>query len=355
MQIKANLGGFSTAWTIVVDRVRGGLDRDAVAGINLGKNNRAIDAGSVIVTPGPERVGASRLEMHIAAADPDADGPVHLPPLTGQTPVDFIERVDRYVQAEPALRLRMAIGETPPAHPERLVDIERELKLLAEHTKEQRPGPPPDCMVTPTWAAARTEQAELVRRRAARTALDHYTLAMALRHGGRRTRYELATLFERATAENSAGALSTETCKSLLALLTPAGDAEPVAERPPRRLHETTLTDLASISEPELAAATPTCGCATRPSHGPRWYAASSRPTVAAAAPSRDRSCTRTGRTTCPSVRSQSPATRSRLAPPPAPRARRWSGSTPTTSHCASRWAAPTAPTSTSATTSPAT
>lgn len=72
MQIKANLGGFSTAWAIVVDRVRGGFDRDALAGINLGKNNRAIDAGSVIVTPGAERVGASRLEMHIAAADPDA-------------------------------------------------------------------------------------------------------------------------------------------------------------------------------------------------------------------------------------------------------------------------------------------
>ena len=34
---------------------------------------------------------------------------------------------------------------------------------------------------------------------------------------------------------------------------------------------------------------------------------------------------------------------------------RRWSGSTPTTSRCASRWAAPAAPTSTSATTSPAT
>lgn len=54
---------------------------------------------------------------------------MHLPPLTGQTPVYFIERVDRYVQAEPALRLRMAIGETLPAHPERLVDIERELNL----------------------------------------------------------------------------------------------------------------------------------------------------------------------------------------------------------------------------------
>lgn len=72
MQIKASLGGFSTAWAVVVDRVRDGFDRDALAGINLGKNNRAIDVGSVIVTPGTERVGASRLEMHIAAADPDA-------------------------------------------------------------------------------------------------------------------------------------------------------------------------------------------------------------------------------------------------------------------------------------------
>ena len=113
---------------------------------------------------------------------------MHLPPLTGQTPVYFIERVDRYVQAEPALRLRMAIGETLPTHPERLVDIERELNLQTEHTKEQRPGPRPTAWSRghgrphapsrPSWCAGS----------AARAALDYYTLAMVLRHGGRLTR-----------------------------------------------------------------------------------------------------------------------------------------------------------------------
>ena len=181
---------------------------------------------------------------------------MRLPASTDQTPVDFLERVDRYVQAEPALRLRMALGETAPAHPERLVDIERELTLLAEHARERRPGPPPDCAVAPTWAAARAEQAELARRRDARAALD-YTLAMVLRHDGRSRRYDLATLLDRAADENAAGALSTATRKELLALLTPAGDAEPVAARPPRRFHETRLTDLGGSFEPELAAGHP--------------------------------------------------------------------------------------------------
>ena len=257
MQIKANLGGFNAAWAVVADRVRGGFDRDAFAGINLGKNDRAIDAGSVIVAAGPERAGAPRLGLYIAAADTGGRAvPVRLPALTGQTPIDFLERVDRYVQAEPALRLRMALGETAPAHPERLVDIERELILLAEHARERRPGPPPDCAVAPTWAAARAEQAELARRRDARAALD-YTLAMVLRHDGRSRRYDLATLLDRAADENAAGALSTATRKELLALLTPAGDAEPVAARPPRRFHETRLTDLGGSFEPELAAGHP--------------------------------------------------------------------------------------------------
>ena len=367
MQIKANLGGFNTAWAVVVDRVRGGFDRDAFAGINLGKNNRAIDAGSVIVTPGAERAGASRLEMHIAAADPDAAAvPVHLPPLTDQTPVDFLERVDRYVQAGPALRLRMAIGETPPAHPERLVDIERELKLLAEHTKEHRPGPPPDCTVAPTWAAARTEQAELMRRRDARAALE-YTREMVLRHGGRSTRDELATLFERAAAENSTGALSTETRKSLLAVLTPAGNGEPVAARPTRRLHETALTDLASIFEPELAASHPNVRLrhpaaawakvvrGVGPANGRGGYALSRPflhkngqndvPIGSILITSHE-----VGDSKTKTIQVNRAATRAASASP------RWSASTPTTSRCASRWAAtPTTPTSTSATTSPAT
>ncbi|MCY4636502.1 MAG: hypothetical protein OXG04_18695 [Acidobacteria bacterium] len=160
------------------------------------------------------------------------------------------------MQAEPALRLRMALGETPPAHPERLADIERELTLLTEHTKERRAGPPPACAVAPTWAVARAEQAELVRRRDAAAALE-YTLAMVLGENGPSTRYEWATLLERAAAENAAGELSAATRKALLALLSPAGKAEPVAARPARRLHETALTGLYTIHEPELAASHP--------------------------------------------------------------------------------------------------
>ena len=257
MQIRANLASFNAVWAVVANRVRGGFDRDAFAGINLGKNSRAIEAGSIIVTGTPERGGAHPLALHIAAASPEAEAvPVRLPPLAAQTPVDFLERVDRYVQAEPALRLRMAIGETPPAHPERLADIEGELKLIDEHRKERRAAPPPDCTVAPTWTAARAEQAELMHRRDARATLE-YTLAMVLRETGTSTRYELATLLERAAAENAAGELSTATHKALLAVLTPAGQAEPVAEPPARRLHETALTGLRTIHEPELAAGHP--------------------------------------------------------------------------------------------------
>jgi len=98
--------------------VRGGLDRDAFSGINLGRNHRAIDAGSVIVTGSAERAGSPALALHVAAAAPDgAAVPVRLPAAAGQTPVDFLERVDRYVQAEPDLRLRMALGETPRRTP----------------------------------------------------------------------------------------------------------------------------------------------------------------------------------------------------------------------------------------------
>lgn len=257
MQIKAKLGGFDAAWAVVVDRVRGGFDRDAFAGINLGKNARAIDAGAVVVTGGAERDGARRLALHVAAAAPDgAAVPVRLPAPAVQTPVDFLERVDRYVQAEPALRLRMAIGDTPPAHPERLVDIERELMLLAEHARSRRAGPPPDCTVAPTWATARAEQAELIRRRDALAALE-YTLAMVLRDTGRSRRYELATLIERAAAENVAGDLATATRKGLLALLSPPGEAEPVAERPARRTHETAPVGVAAIHEPDLSGSHP--------------------------------------------------------------------------------------------------
>ena len=255
MQIKADLGGFNAAWAVVVDRVRGGFDRDAFSGINLGKNPRAIDAGSVIVTGGADPDGAGRLALHLAAAAPDgAAVPVRLPALTVQTPVDFLERVERYVQAEPALRLRMAIGETPPAHPERLADIERELALLAEQANRHRARP--GCTVAPSWAAARAEQGELVRRRNARAALD-YTLAMALRETGRSRRYELATLIENAAAENAAGDLAAATRKGLLALLGPPGKAEPVAERPPRRLHETAPAGVMTVHEPELSGGHP--------------------------------------------------------------------------------------------------
>ena len=82
MQIKANLDGFNAAWAVVVDRVRGGFDRDAFAGINLGKNARAIDAGSVVVTGRAEHDGAHGLALHLAAAAPDgAAVPVRLPAL----------------------------------------------------------------------------------------------------------------------------------------------------------------------------------------------------------------------------------------------------------------------------------
>jgi len=110
--------------------------------------------------------------------------------------------------------------------------------------------------VTHTWAAARAEQAELVRRRDALAALD-YTLAMVLRETGRSRRYELATLLERAAAENAAGELSAATRKELLALLTPAGRAEPVARPAPRRLRETKVTGLETVCEPELAGGHP--------------------------------------------------------------------------------------------------
>ena len=251
MQIKANLGGFNTAWAVVVDRVRGGFDRDAFAGISLGKNARAIDAASVVVTGGAEHDGSQRLALHLAAAAPDgAAVPVRLPALAAQTPVDFLERVDRYVQAEPALRLRIAIGETPPPHPERLVDIERELMLLDEHARGHLRRP--DCTVAPSWAAARAERSELLHRRDALAALE-YTLALVLRESGRSRRYDLATLFERARAENVAGGLETATRKGLLALLAPTQNAEPVAERPARRTHETAPAGAATVHEPELS------------------------------------------------------------------------------------------------------
>ena len=255
MQIKANLDGFNAAWAVVVDRVRGGFDRDAFAGISLGKNARAIDAASVVVTGGAEHDGSQRLALHLAASAPDgAAVPVRLPALAVQTPVDFLERVDRYVQAEPALRLRMAIGDTPPAHPERLVDIERELMLLDEHAKGHLRRP--DCTVAPSWAAARAEQAELLRRRNALSALE-YTLAMVLRDNGRSRRYDLATLFERASAENVAGGLETATRKGLLALLAPNGKAEPVAERAARRTHETAPVSAVTVHEPDLSSGHP--------------------------------------------------------------------------------------------------
>ncbi|MCY4636501.1 MAG: hypothetical protein OXG04_18690 [Acidobacteria bacterium] len=82
MQIKANLGSFNAVWAVVVHRVRGGFDRDAFTGINVGKNSRAIDAGSIIVTG-----GARPPALHIAAAAPDgAAVPVRLPPPATQTP-----------------------------------------------------------------------------------------------------------------------------------------------------------------------------------------------------------------------------------------------------------------------------
>ena len=250
MQVKATLGGFDAPWAIVVSRVRGGFDRDAFSGINLGKNTRAIDAGAVVVTGNPGEAGAEHLTLHVAAADPDSAAiPVRLPALSVQTPVDFLERVERYVQAEPALRLRMALGENPPAHPERIADIERELALFAEYARKHRPRP--DCTVAPTWDAARAELAELVRRRNTQAALD-YTLAMVLRETGRNRRCERAVLFERAAAENITGDLSTQTRKNLLSLLSAPGKAEPVAVPPPRRRDET-ASGVTSAHEPELS------------------------------------------------------------------------------------------------------
>ena len=250
MQVKATLGDFKAPWAVVVSRVRGGFDRDAFSGINLGKNARAIDAGAVVVTGNPGEAGAEYLTLHVAAADPDSAAvPVRLPALNVQTPVDFLERVERYVQAEPALRLRMALGETPPAHPERIADIERELALFAEYARKHRPRP--DCTVAPTWDAARAELAELVRRRNTQAALD-YTLAMVLRETGRNRRCERAVLFERAAAENMTGDLSTQTRKNLLSLLSAPGKAEPVAVPPPRRRDET-ASGVTSAHEPELS------------------------------------------------------------------------------------------------------
>ena len=255
MQIKASLEGFNAAWAVVVARVRGGFDRDAFAGINLGKNARGIEAGSIVVTGGAGHDGAARLTLNIAAAAPTGVAiPVRLPALSVQTPVDFLERVERYVQGEPALRLRMALADTPPAHPERLVDIERELMLLEEHASGHRRRP--DCTVAPSWAAARSEQAELVRRHEAVAALE-YTLAMVLHEAGRSARYDLATLLERAAAENAAGGVRTATRRDLLGVLGPAGNAEPVAERPARRTHETAPAGLATVDEPELAGGHP--------------------------------------------------------------------------------------------------
>ncbi len=254
MQIKATLGGFEAPWAVVVSRVRGGFDRDAFSGINLGKNTRAIDAGAVVVTGSPGEAGAEQLALHVAAAAPDGTAvPVRLPALSVETPVDLLERVERYVQAEPALRLRMALGETPPTHPERIADIERELALFAEYARKHRPRP--DCTVAPTWDAAQAELAELVRRRNAQAALD-YTLAMVLRETGRNRRCERALLFERAAAENVAGDLSTETRKNLLSLLSAPGKAEPVAVPPPRRRHET-ASGVMSSHEPELSSGHP--------------------------------------------------------------------------------------------------
>ena len=255
MRIKATLGKFNATWAVVVDRVRGGFDRDAFAGINLGTNARGIDAGSMIVTGTPGDAGIERLELHIATAGPDgAAVPVRLDAQRNETPVDFLERVERYVKIEPALRLLMARHDILPAHPERVTDIDNELALFAEHVKRHRPRP--ECTVAPTWEAARAERTELVRRHTARAALD-YTLAITMRETGQSRQAKLAALLARGSEENIAGDLSAETRKDLITLLGPPGQAEPVAERPPRRRHETAPASCAAVEEPELAGGHP--------------------------------------------------------------------------------------------------
>ena len=226
MQITANLRTFRTPWAIVVSYVRGGLDRDAFVGKKLTETDRPIDAAAIVVTGAPGRSGAPKLTLYLAAAAPEATAlPVRLAGNAAKSPVDFLETVDRYANADPCTRVRMTVTEARPPHPKRLADLEHELVLLRDHTEAKRKGAPPDCVLAPSWSLAQAEQRELVRRRDARAALE-YTLATLLRELGQNPRYSMATLLARATEENAAGEVSEATRGQLAELLRPGSSGK---------------------------------------------------------------------------------------------------------------------------------
>lgn len=251
MQITANLRTFRAPWAVVVAYVRGGLDRDAFVGKKLTGADRQIGAAAIVVTGAPGRSTAPRLALHLAAATPEATVlPVRVAGNASECLIDFLETVDRYANADPGTRLRMAITESKPPHPKRLADLERELMQLREHTEPKRKGAPPDCVLAPSWSLAQAEQKELVRRRDARAALE-YTLGTLLRELGHSPRYSMATLLARAAEENTAGEVSEATRGQLAELLRPGSGGDSAPERPSWERNATDPIPQPSVHEPE--------------------------------------------------------------------------------------------------------
>ena len=251
MQITANRRTFRTPWALVVAYVRGGLDKDAFVGKKLTEADRPIDAAAIVVTGAPSRSGTPKLALHLAAAATEATVlPVRLAGNAAGNPVDFLETVDRYANADPCTRLRMAITEARRPHPNRLADLERELMLLREHTETKRKGAPPDCVLAPSWSLAQAEQKELVRRRDTHAALE-YTLGMLLRELGQSPRYSMTTLLARAAGENAAGEVSEATRGQLAELLRPGSGGETAPERRSWKPDETGPAPQPSVHEPE--------------------------------------------------------------------------------------------------------
>ena len=251
MQITANLRTFRAPWAIVVAYVRGGLDRDAFVGKKLTEADRPIDAAAIVVTGAPSRSGAPKLTLYLAAAAPEATVlPVRLAGNAAESPVDFLETVDRYANADPCTRVRMAITEARPPHPKRLTDLERELMVLRDHAEAKRKGAPPDCVLAPSWSLAQAEQKELVRRRDAHAALE-YTLGMLLGELGQSPRYSRATLLARAAGENAAGEMSEATRGQLAELLRPGSGGEAAPEHRSWKPDETGPVPQPSVHEPE--------------------------------------------------------------------------------------------------------
>ena len=222
MQSTANIDTFRTAWAIVVDTVRGGLGKDAFTGAEIGRGHRSIPAGAVVVTGSAGRDG-DRIHMHVAAAAPDGTpAPVRVATMGGETPVDFLDKVERYLRVDdPRIRVQMAVDECGTPYPDRLADIERDMKVFDSHASGRRKGPAPACRRAPSWAAARREQRALRRRRDAREVLRH-TLCLMLDDSDNKERYRLHRKLRETAEKNAAGELTTDTRDMMVEMLKSA-------------------------------------------------------------------------------------------------------------------------------------